>query len=344
MNGATDIRKLIIVHRLKTGPSNTEQSEPAGPTTTVNNRGLFLDTCLRQLSIDLMPAPTHYEMQHEGAEILFGVDAYRFLLEITTGLRSAIPGETNVFGQFKNAWQNFRRNGPDARVTRLAPLVHKLSNDTKTIRREHLQGIGGASYGSLVRRLIAPAPNDRVLFVGAGNLALSMLPFFSNYELGIWNRRPATKPLACTGRVFFPEHGDRAAEWADQVILTTPPDVRNDANWRAWIGAADVKAVIHLGRSRGHEPRSHEPGGEKPGGEKPGDEKPGDEKQFGLGTAHFDLDDVFALRRRQTDIRSRQLVRARTACRQHAASYLYDDPDLPVAGSSGIATARLRTA
>ena len=156
-----------------------------------------------------MPAPvdyeTHFEAQYGGAEVRFGPDAYRFVLEITTGLRSAIPGETNVFGQFRNAWQDFRRDGPAARITRLAPLVHRLSNDTKAIRREHLHGIGGASYGSLVRRLIAPARADRILFVGAGNLAQSMLPFFDNYELGIWNHRPAVNRVVCANRFFRPE-------------------------------------------------------------------------------------------------------------------------------------------
>ena len=289
MDNPADISKLQIMHW---SPRTTNPGR--------HGAGLFLDTCLRQMHIDLRNADAPLEFQfsdrREAPEIRSGTDAYGFILEITTGLRSAIPGETNVFGQFKNAWSNFYRDGHPAQIARLAPLIHRLINDTKAIRAEHLQGIGGSSYGSLVRRLIAPRAGDRILFVGAGQLARSMLPLFNRYELGIWNRRSVELPTDAIEHAFRPEQGRHAASWADHVILTTPADPINDRNWQRWIAAGTVRTMVHLGHRRGT-------------------------NQTGwAGIRSYDLDDVFALRRKQADLRSAQLARARAACR-HRARY-----------------------
>jgi glutamyl-tRNA reductase len=292
MNGlkaSADIRNLVVAHWLKDANSSAH---------AMPRVGLFLDTCLRQLNIQVSPDA----LAIDDAENRTGIDAYRFVLEITTGLRSAVPGETNVFGQFKQAWERFRHNGQAAQVARLAPLVHGIINDTKTIRRAHLQGIGGASYGTLVRRLIRPEASDRILFVGAGYLARSMLPLFRNYALGIWNRRVMHSQTLPIGKVFRPVDGERSARWADHVILTTPPDDANDANWRRWLASGNARTVVHLGHRRSHGTLISEP-----------------------GIRSFDLDDVFDLRHAQADARSRQLTHARRACKQCAVDYIRDD-------------------
>jgi glutamyl-tRNA reductase len=293
MNHTNDIGQLFVAHWPKTG----------GYECAVANRALLLDTCLRQLHIDVAPI----DKDHGAAEVRSGVDAYGFVLEVTTGLRSAVPGETNVFGQFKSAWQQFRREGPATDVARLAPIVHRLINDTKAIRNRHLQGIGGSSYGSLVRRLIAPSPGDRILFVGAGNLARSMWPLFRNFELALWNHHPVNVSAEEIERVFEPGSGREAAAWADHVILTTPPDQVNDRNWRAWLGASRVRTIVHLGQRRNDE-----------------------RVAWSNGVTAFDLDDVFALRNRQAGIRSLGLERARAACRHHAMQLIEVDHDLPL--------------
>jgi glutamyl-tRNA reductase len=291
MHNTADINDLVVAHWLK---SRSQSVRRHGP-------GLFVDTCLRQLQIDVSPIGRNFE----NAEVRTGIDAYGFVLEITSGLRSAIPGETNVFGQFKNAWLNYRKIGRAADVARLAPLVHRLVNDTKSIRREHLNGIGGSSYGSLVRRLIAPTPGERVLFVGAGNLARSMWPLFRQFELGVWNRGAIDAPARDIDIVFRPDHGDRAAAWAEHVILTTPPDAVNDFNWRTWLDAAPARSVVHLGHRRGDGVVA-----------------------WSNRIDTYDLDDVLALRRQQAGVRSRRLSRARAACRQHAVQWLDTERDL----------------
>jgi len=248
------------------------------------SRGMLLDTCLRRLLVQRGDA-SHYI----GAEHYQGADAYRYLLEVTTGLRSKVPGETNVFGQFKSAVASFEHKGRRTDVAELRPVLRRVIDDTRRIRREQLRGIGGASYGRLVRRLIRPGPRDRVLFVGAGNLAASMLPFFRQYIVGLWNR--SSSALASDAALPFRyDEVERAGAWAHHVILTTPPDAGNDGLWgRALAGRKDC-TTVHLGHRRNQHPT------------------------WRVGARHFDLDHVFELRAELDGYRSLQIERARAAC------------------------------
>lgn len=304
MNGLPTVDRLLVTHRLKPPAESTPRFGSGNDSAPIMNRGaLQLDTCLREVAIELLPeAGSSLPALHgNDREILAGVDAYRLLLEIATGLRSAIPGETNVFGQFRAAWQAFLHDGHPATAAGLTPLIHRLFNDTKTVRSDWLEGVGGSSYGSLVRKLIGPRRQDRVLFVGAGELMRSMLPFFGKFRLGVWRHRDV-KPMAATvDYVFGPEDGRRAASWADHVILTTPRDQHNDQIWHAWLSRAHPRTVVHLGH------------------------RCSDRIDWGPGIAAFDLDDIFALQREQNDARSGKLDRARAACAM-LASALHDEP------------------
>jgi len=303
MNNSTNIDDLWVAHWSQSSAvasSSNEGSDAGGS-------ALVLDTCLRQMRIGLRPVDAQHELLSGNPDIRYGRDAYQFILEITTGLRSAIPGETNVFGQFKNAWRRFRTAGQPAHVARLAPIIHQLINDTKAIRKEYLEGIGSSSYGGLVRRLIAPNSGDRILFIGAGGLARSMLPLFRRYELGLWHYKTIAPPVDLLQRYFDPAQGDLAAGWADHVILTTPPDTVNDGNWQRRLATASVRTVVHLGQRRSG---------------------PG---TWGDGLKAYTLDDVFALRREQTGIRSQRLLQARVACRRHARQHAKDNGRLSFA-------------
>jgi hypothetical protein len=279
-----DISGLNIVNRSK--PPESGRERPA--------RGLLLDTCLRRLVVQLgRPAGV------AGTQHYLGIHAYRFLLEVTTGLRSKVPGETNVFGQFKAALAEFKLHGERGEVAALTPLMERVVADTRAIRRDHLHDIGGASYGRLVRKLIRPEHEDRILFVGAGNLAQSMLPFFRNYRLGLWNRRSLSSDgvdVAPETRLFEQGQLHDAATWATHLILTTPPDPRNDGLWNNAMSARNARTIVHLGHRRGVDARW--PGAFR----------------------YFDLDDVFALRETLDDVRSLKLERARAACRDAAVS------------------------
>jgi len=267
-------------------------------------RGMVLDTCLRQLCVATgRPANASdralSELRPE-LELHFGVDAYRYALEIATGLHSAVPGETNVFGQFKKAWDSARRDNEPKSVSRIAPWIHQLINDARSIRRDHLQDIGGASYGTLVRRLLSPRRCDRVLFVGAGDLAHSILPYFESFEVGLWNHRPVATAPGSVARLFAPEDAREAAAWTNHVVFTTPPDERNELSWRTWLAGTRIVSLLHLGYRRGESARLYE------------------------CSQSYDLDDIFELRQQQAGIRSSRLERARSACADAALELTRD--------------------
>ncbi len=170
----------------------------------------------------------------------------------------------------------------------------------RSIRRHHLQGIGGSSYGTLVRRLISPRRGERLLFVGAGDLARSMWPVFADFEVGIWNRSRVEFAEASGTRIFTPDCAREAVAWANHLVLTTPPDPSHDARWRVRVAASGIDTLVHLG---------HRGGG----------------LRAWVGCRNmFDLDDVFELRRRQAGIRSDRLERARIACREAARRFVDD--------------------
>jgi len=286
------------------GDSTLSPTERTG----AEKAGLFLDTCLRQMCLATTCPDELPGVRSADAIFLRGTDAYRFALEVATGLRSAIPGETNVCGQFRDAWQTYRQNRSPTQVARLAPIIHQLINDARSIRQQHLQGIGGASYGTLVRRLLSARRDDRILFIGAGDLARSMLPYFSNYTVGIWNYRPVADADLAVDRTFAPQQAVAAARWADHVVLTTPPDHDHDTAWQTRLTDTAIRSLVHLGHRRG------------------------ELRQWPIGATCHDLDDVFALRRQQAGLRSVQLERASLACRKAARQLTDAQAKLPLAG------------
>jgi hypothetical protein len=287
-----DIKPLWIGHWPK---------PPSGATVpdlgALRSAALLLDTCLRQVIVTTDSGVVDRASRHAPAETATGAAACQFLLEITTGLRSAVAGETNVFGQFKRSWESFRHTGDARAVAALAPIVAQVIRATRDIRHQHLQNIGGASYGALVRRLIRPDHRDPILIVGAGELARTLLPFFRGLPLGIWNRRAVAPLFTAAARVFTANDGAAAAGWAKHVVMTTPAGEDNDRRWWEWLSVASVETLVHLGRRR---------------------EPPW---QWPHSIRTYDLDDVFDLRHSQANVRSLQLERARLACRDRAHGF-----------------------
>ncbi len=308
MTSIPEIRNLQVTHWPKSVTCGVVSPVDRA---RMNRTSLFLDTCLRQMSVSLpMPgqlSDSDWFNVSMTPESRTGADAYRFVLEIATGLRSAVPGETNVFGQLKKAWRCYSRIGYSGDVDRLKPVIQQLFDDASAIRRKHLEGIGGSSYGSLVRRLIAPRSSDRILFVGTGDLAQSMLPFFRQFQVGAWNHQSSQSKLDDVNLFFAPHQATAAAQWANHVILTTPPDPHNDDEWQARLAAAKISSIVHLGHRRG------------------------DRSGWGANIVAYDLDHVFELREAQADIRSSQLQRARDACWKRTLQHTRDEFSLPLA-------------
>lgn len=297
------------------------------PPTALLPHALVLGTCLREVRIAMQPAREHPSVatvDAAGFERHVGAAAYRFLLQLACGLESEIAGETEILGQIKQAWREHEATGtPDALALR--PWMQRLLQDTKEIRSEYVVGLGSATYGSLVRRLLGGELPGPTLLLGAGQLAETILPFLDNGEVLVWNRsRERAMAMLARQRAGSTEGGRvrlleatpeaEAAGWreARDVILCIPADAARDASrvqaWREH-GPADGR-VLHLGIDGA------------------------------TGTAWealpgvLTLRDLFNLRDEQATQREAMLERARRACRNKAQLARLDDADGSRAGNT----------
>lgn len=292
------LRGLTVLHQRKgSGSSGTLPTVPrsSGPT-------LILDTCQRWICVLRSPEPLD---PRPDVDLFSGEEAYRFLLRVTTGLESRLQGETNIFGQVKQAWAPHGTH---------FPWLQRLFEDTKEIRAQHLSDVGGPSYGRLVRRTLHPiaAPHGRpLLLVGAGELAHAVAPWLTGFQLQILNR-DASKAEALAqslrqhghGRfpitTVAPAEADAAWRSAHAVVLCIPYDPTQDKlriqhlQDRGAESAEDNPMVIHLG---------------------------GSHAQAGPWTQvpnFHSLDDLFQLHQQESGARNAQLRRADHACQERA--------------------------
>ncbi len=210
--------KLKLYHQA--GGPLEPQFEAAG----TNARGVPLfkwQTCLRSLVL----VPNDYAAEFDSTvtgEWLEDESAYRRLLEIACGLHSPLIGETEVFGQFKNAVQiRLAECAQDsaleaAFVATLRQWSKALIEDVKLIRQKHLLDLGSQSYGSLVRREIRELQQPHIEFLGAGQLACEILPWLIK-ALSIAQSDPVGQP-------FVSVHV-RNIEKARETLLASSPSM-----------------------------------------------------------------------------------------------------------------------
>ncbi|MGZ3746202.1 MAG: hypothetical protein ACXWRE_02630 [Pseudobdellovibrionaceae bacterium] len=115
----------------------------------------------------------------EGDEIYTGPEAFAFLLEIICGLKSPIVGETEIFGQFKN-FVGKALESKNEMTLQLRGVFQSLIQMAKSLRSEHLVGLGSQGYGSLVRKLSKNDP--AVTLLGSGQLVEEVLPWLSKQK------------------------------------------------------------------------------------------------------------------------------------------------------------------
>jgi glutamyl-tRNA reductase len=147
------LRELHVLHL---DLATHELPEPLA-LAAAGDRALVMHTCQRTVVLAADVAVIR------SLSVQLGVDApvslyqdtaaYEFLLKLACGLQSRLAGETEIFGQIKQCWQQYsRRDG--ALAQQLHATMQRLFRDVKELRSQFLSGIGSASYGSLVRRLL----------------------------------------------------------------------------------------------------------------------------------------------------------------------------------------------
>lgn len=240
-----------------------------------------------------------------------GSEAYEFLLRFAAGLESEIKGETDVFGQLKASIRAFQEAHPDA-DPEYHSLFSKLFEDTKEIRAQYLQGIGGNTYGALARKILSPTPESRVLILGAGQISKSVAPYFADSKLSIYNRteerlqelRHELGQKGYSGIHFFCDAStlEAQARNSDLILIAVPPGSDVDRIViHAWTSDAPAEAserrptLLHLG-GQARDLAAFE--------------------QAGLAT--LSLSDLFAIEQEQCSLRDRQIQQAEEACHRRA--------------------------
>jgi hypothetical protein len=299
------LERLSVVHARKVAREGGVAQAPNVPLPCA----FALETCLRRIWISISPGTRAASLATAaGAECYAGEEAYEFLLRVACGLESAITGESDVFGQLKECWRSFQSVHTE-RSRALQALMQHLFEDVKEIRSQHLSGLGAASYGSLVRKLLNGRADAPTLVIGAGQMARAVLPYLPGRPLWIANRTHARalnlmneiggclSPL--TDVTVLP--ADPAAElgvWGQvfNVIVCVPADPERDVlrvqTWNRSELAA--RQLLHLGILAAAETAW--------------------EGAPGLTT----LSDFFALQAANQDRRQLRFERARRACRERA--------------------------
>jgi len=294
--------EMYVLHHAKSGPE-TAPAEAAwiAAAEAEGQRAWPLETCQRRLVVFPDGHPWARHSPVDGLELHGDTDAYRFLLQLATGLESRVAGETNILGQMKAAWSRH------ARGTR---WLQWLFADAKEIRSRYLSKVGGASYGRLVQQLLRRegiAPGATVLLVGAGALATEVAPWLRGWNLQIANRTPERAEAIAQGLRTHPgkpvgvvagDAVETAWKTADAVVPCVPFDAIADAERCGWLRAAcDGKrptTVVHLAGAR----NAAGSWNELPG--------------------FLCLDDLFELHESLDGIRAHRLARARRACGERA--------------------------
>lgn len=260
-------------------------------------RVLEIRTCQRTLKISLLPL----ESSGMPRRRFSGAEAYEFLLRFATGLESEIKGETDVFGQVKTAFRDFFEVFPDETGAWTSVFSHLLE-DTKEIRAQYLQGLGGNTYGTLARRVLDPTPTSRVLILGAGQIAKSVAPYFADSQLCVYNRTPgrlielqtAMSKKGYAGIRLLGAETDLGPEIrkADLILLATPAGAELDA--LVLDHRRPEARVLHLGGTR---------------------------EDLRLPEMHADiltLSELFAIEQEQNTRREARIRQAMQACRQRS--------------------------
>jgi glutamyl-tRNA reductase len=135
-------------------------------------------TCLRQIAF--LSSDRAAEARLAGDEIYDHAEAFAFLLEVVCGLGSPVIGETEVFGQFKNFVATNALISTVPFSLSLRNFLQAVIQSAKSLRAEHLVGLGSQGYGSLVRKL--SKTDAAVTILGAGQLAVEIIPWLTKQK------------------------------------------------------------------------------------------------------------------------------------------------------------------
>lgn len=131
-------------------------------------------TCMRSIYLGderIIPKRNYADIPFE---VYYGYNAYKFLLEVVSGLHSKLFGETEVMRQFR---ENFKNEVlPKSSFGEyLRKLRDEIIEDSRKLRSGYLRNLGDQSYGGLAHRFLGKV--RKVTVLGTGQLAEQVLPW-----------------------------------------------------------------------------------------------------------------------------------------------------------------------
>ena len=138
----------------------------------------ILKTCQRSLALAKSPSQNSLDIPttYPSGEVVFGEQAYLYLLEIICGLKSKLLGENEIVAQFKQAYHDYL--GSDVIDTQVLRVLEKLFKDAKKIRTDYLRGLCQKTYASISRKKMLAAKADQILILGSGQLCEDLINQF----------------------------------------------------------------------------------------------------------------------------------------------------------------------
>lgn len=139
-----------------------EQKLPVGETCF---RTLVFGPAAELAAIEL-PSERNVRMRSH-ADRLQGVDAYKFLLRLLTGLESKREGDSHIVSQFKDGWIKFQKGDP-AKAVPMETLVQYLTTDSRLIVTHFAKDIHTQNIQNAAKLLIGHKGSQRAIIMGNG--------------------------------------------------------------------------------------------------------------------------------------------------------------------------------
>ena len=134
---------------------------------------IIIKTCQRTIVASF----SEERMNHHKPDMLYGTEAYKFLLEVICGLRSKIIAEYEIVSQFKISYHQYLAQSSSKKDGNLIKIIEKLFKDSKEIRTNYLLGISHESYAGITRKILLQdhfnqtSTESTITLLGSGKLA-----------------------------------------------------------------------------------------------------------------------------------------------------------------------------
>ena len=134
---------------------------------------IIIKTCQRTIVASL----SNGRMNQHKSNMLYGADAYKFLLEVICGLKSKIIAEYEIVSQFKVSYHQYLAQPSSKKDGSLIKIIEKLFKDSKEIRTNYLLGISHESYAGITRKILIQdhfnqtSTESKITLIGSGKLA-----------------------------------------------------------------------------------------------------------------------------------------------------------------------------